>query len=42
VDNDALRVIADSPTWKNAIQFNQPVKAYRLQPFTYILTPEKK
>ena len=42
VDNDALRVIADSPTWKNAIQFNQPVKAYRLQPFTYILTPQKK
>jgi TonB family protein len=42
VDNDALRVIADSPTWKNAIQFNQPVKAYRVQPFTYILTPEKK
>jgi TonB family protein len=42
VDNDALHVIADSPTWKNAIQFNQPVKAYRLQPFTYILLPQKK
>jgi len=42
VDNDALHVIADSPTWKNAIQLNQPVKAYRLQPFTYILLPQKK
>jgi len=42
VDSDALRVIADSPAWKNAIQFNEPVKAYRVQPFTYILSPQKK
>ena len=42
VDNDALQVIGNSPTWKNAIQYNNPVRAYRIQPITYILRPEKK
>ena len=42
VDADALRVISDSPAWKNAIQFNKPVKAFRVQPFSYILLPQKK
>jgi hypothetical protein len=42
VDADALRIISDSPDWKNAIQFNNPVKAFRLQPFTYILQPQQK
>lgn len=42
VDNDALRVIGDCSGWKNAIQFNKPVKAYRVQPFIYTLKPEKK
>lgn len=42
VDNDALQIIADSPSWKNAIQYNRPVKAYRLQPIIYTLRPEKK
>ena len=42
VDNDALRVIADCPAWKGAILLNQPVKAYRLQPFIYTLSPQKK
>lgn len=42
VDNDALQIIADSPSWKNAIQYNRPVKAYRMQPLIYTLRPEKK
>lgn len=42
LDNEALQIIADSPSWKNAIQYNRPVKAYRLQPFIYILRPGKK
>ena len=42
VDMDALNVIASSPQWKNAVQYNKPVKAYRLQPFTYVLPPSKK
>ncbi|KAA9035839.1 TonB family protein [Ginsengibacter hankyongi] len=42
VDNDALRVISDSPKWNSAILFNQPVNAYRIQPFEYPLQPEKK
>lgn len=42
VDKNALQVVADSPNWRNAIRFNLPVKAYRLQPMTYILTPKKK
>jgi len=42
VDNDALRVIAGSPSWNYGIQFNKPVKFYKKQPITYILQPEKK
>jgi TonB family protein len=42
VDNDALRLIGDSPPWNCAIQYNKPVKAYRRQPITYMLKPEKK
>jgi TonB family protein len=42
VDNDALQIIGDSPPWKNAIQYNKPVKVYRIQPITYTLRPEKK
>jgi TonB family protein len=42
VDEDALRVISNSPNWKNAIEFNKPVKVYKFQPLTYILLPEKK
>ena len=42
VDNDALQIIADSPPWKNAILYNKPVKAYKMQPITYTLRPEKK
>jgi hypothetical protein len=42
VDRDAQRVILSSPVWKNAVLMNKPVKAYRVQPFTYILTPSKK
>ena len=42
IDKDALRVIKESPSWSGAIQFNKPVKAYRVQPFTYSLTDKKK
>lgn len=42
VDNDALSVIRNSPGWNSAILYNVPVKAYRIQPFIYILKPEKK
>ena len=42
VDNEALQIIANSPTWKNAIQYNNPVRAYRMQPLTFELKPEKK
>ena len=41
VDNDALRVIADSPKWTNCVQYNKPVKSVRVQPISYILQPEK-
>ncbi|MDQ6902032.1 MAG: energy transducer TonB [Bacteroidota bacterium] len=42
VDNDALRLIADSPQWNGGILYNQPVKNYKVQPISYILQPEKK
>ena len=42
IDRDALGVIGASPPWKNAVLYNKPVKAYRVQPFTYILIPLKK
>ena len=42
IDRDALRVISESPEWNSAILYNKPVKAYRVQPFTYTLEAEKK
>lgn len=42
VDNDAKRLIIQSPQWDNAIQFNRPVQAYRIMPITYELAPQKK
>lgn len=42
LDNDALQVIGNSPSWKNAIQYNKPVKAFRIQPIIYTLRPVKK
>ena len=41
VDRDAVRVISNSPQWNNALLYNKPVKAYRIQPFTYVLTAKK-
>ncbi|HVZ55752.1 MAG TPA: energy transducer TonB [Chitinophagaceae bacterium] len=35
LDQVALDIIRRSPRWKHAIQFNRPVKAYRLQPITF-------
>ena len=42
VDRDALRIISESPTWRNAILFNKPVKVFRIQPISYSLIEEKK
>ncbi|MEO9032258.1 MAG: energy transducer TonB [Ginsengibacter sp.] len=42
VDNDALRLIADSPQWNSGILYNKPVKNYKVQPISYMLQPEKK
>jgi hypothetical protein len=42
VDNDALRLIGDSPPWNCAIQYNKPVKALRIQPISYMLKGVKK
>ena len=39
VDVDALKVIAASPPWSNAIVQNKPAKSVRIQPFTYVLLP---
>ncbi|MBN9350881.1 MAG: energy transducer TonB [Chitinophagaceae bacterium] len=41
VDEDALQIIQGSPQWKNAVLFNNPVNAYRLQPITYLLIGKK-
>jgi len=35
----ALEVIRASPKWEPAIMYNEPVKAYRLQPFTFAERP---
>jgi TonB family protein len=42
VDNDALRIINESPKWNTAILYNQPVRAFRVQPLEYQLQPQKK
>lgn len=42
VDTDALQVIASGPSWINVIQFNKPVKAFRIQPIIYMLQARKK
>jgi periplasmic protein TonB len=41
VDNDAVRAILSAPAWSPAIFRNKPVKVYRIQPLTYILSPKK-
>lgn len=41
VDGEALRVILSSPQWSPALLYNKPTKAYRVQPFTYTLRPQK-
>jgi hypothetical protein len=42
IDADAIRVLISSPPWIPALQYNKPVKVYRIQPFTYVLYPPKK
>ena len=41
IDKDALRLVSESPSWNNAIQFNTPVKSLRIQPITYTLSDKK-
>ena len=42
IDQDALRVISESPEWNSAIMYNNPVKAFRIQPINYSFETEKK
>jgi protein TonB len=42
VDQDALRVVSNGPQWNNAIMYNKPIKVYRNQPITYVLSATKK
>lgn len=35
LDNIAKDIISESPEWVNAVLFNEPVKAYRIQPVTF-------
>ncbi len=42
LDADAVRTILSSPQWIPAIQFNEPVNAFRRQPVTYVLYPAAK
>ncbi|MEQ1678536.1 MAG: energy transducer TonB [Chitinophagaceae bacterium] len=42
IDNDAKRLILQSPQWNNAIQYNRPVIAYRIAPLIYELAPATK
>lgn len=35
IDKYALEIIANAPGWMPAIEYNEPVKAYRMQPIKY-------
>lgn len=37
MEEEAIRVITNSPKWNNAIQMNKPVNAYRRQPITFMV-----
>lgn len=41
IDGDAVRVISESPAWKNAIAYNVPVKSLKIQPISYTFEPGK-
>jgi protein TonB len=36
LDDEAMRVIEQSPLWQPAFQDGKNVNAYRVQPFTFI------
>jgi len=40
LDRIAENIIAKSPRWEPAIQYNQPVRAYRRQPITFVVYDE--
>lgn len=42
IDQDAVRVVKSSPTWKSALLYNEAVKAYRVQPLTYQIPASAK
>ncbi|RZL41066.1 MAG: hypothetical protein EOP00_25540 [Pedobacter sp.] len=37
MEEELIRVIQKSPKWKNAVQYNKPVNAYRRQPLTFVV-----
>ncbi len=38
MEEELIRVIKKSPKWFPAIQFSKPVKAYRRQPVTFVVS----
>jgi protein TonB len=40
MEEEAVKVIRKGPAWVAAIQNGRPVKAYRKQPITFIVTGE--
>ncbi len=42
MEAEAISVIKKSPDWKAAIQNGKPVNAFRRQPITFVVPPNKK
>lgn len=42
MEREVIRVIKLSPKWKPAMMKEGPVKAYRLQPITFVVEKDKK
>ncbi len=40
LDEEGLRVIRNSPLWQPAFQNGRKVKAYRTQPFTFVVNED--
>jgi protein TonB len=40
MEDEAVKVIRKGPNWVPAIQNGRPVKAYRKQPITFVVTSE--
>ena len=37
MEEELIRVLKKAPKWNNAVQYNQPVNAYRRQPLTFVV-----